>query len=92
MFRARGLTRLIAHEACGPLQQLGLVAAGLGIALSLDSIGNVPRRGVALLALDRDMPTSGFFLLWRRDDEREQVRTFIEVAREAASMPNERRW
>jgi hypothetical protein len=36
------------------------------------------------------MPTSGFFLLWRRDDEREQA--FIDIAREVASVPSERRW
>jgi DNA-binding transcriptional LysR family regulator len=84
LFRSRGLLRSVVQETCSVLHQLGLVAAGLGIGLSLASSANLRRRGVAFVPLERDTPTSTFFLLWRRDEEREVVRGFLETARQVA--------
>jgi LysR family transcriptional regulator, benzoate and cis,cis-muconate-responsive activator of ben and cat genes len=89
LFRSLRLTREIAEEACGPLQQLGLVAAGFGLALSPASMGLVRREGVAFVPLERGTPTLPLHLLWRRGDEREPLRLFLDTARELAhsTMP-----
>jgi DNA-binding transcriptional LysR family regulator len=84
LFRSRGLTRHVVQSACGPLQQLGLVAAGLGIALSSASMSLLRREGVAFVPLETDTPSSSLHLLWRRDDERERLQRFLETAREVA--------
>ena len=84
LFTSYNLTRTVAHQACGPLQQLGLVAAAEGVALAIDSIANVRRGGVTAVPLDQAVPGAEFFLLWRQADQREQVTAFLDVAREVA--------
>lgn len=84
LFRNRGLMRNVVKEACGPLEQLALVAAGCGVGMSLGSLSNVRRDGVTFVPLEGDVPTSTFFLLWRRDDDRELLRIFLDTAREVA--------
>lgn len=83
LFRQRGLTRNIVQYAFGPLELLGLVAAGFGVSLHLASFANVRRDGVAYVALE-DAPATTVFLLWRRGDDREFVRDFLDTAREVA--------
>jgi LysR family transcriptional regulator, benzoate and cis,cis-muconate-responsive activator of ben and cat genes len=84
LFRSRGLMRSVVQETCSEVHQLGLVAAGLGVGLSLASSANLRRRGVVFVPLEQGTPTSTFFLLWRRGDGRELVSEFLETARQVA--------
>lgn len=85
LFLSRGLTPTIVHEAPDPQAQLALVAAGVGAGLHLASISEpVRHRGVAFIPLSPEPPPVTLTALWRRDDDRELLRLFLETAREVA--------
>jgi DNA-binding transcriptional LysR family regulator len=84
LFYDRGLRPEPAQQACGPLEQLGMVAAGLGLGLALASLRPLRPRGVSFVPLERDTPPSSLHLLWRRGDAREHLRAFLDTAREVA--------
>lgn len=84
-FARRGLTPKIVHEAPDPSSQLALIAAGAGVGLHLAASAHNPRsRGVAFIPIDVEAPTVTLAMLWRRDDDRELVRAFLDTAREVA--------
>ncbi len=88
LFRGRDLTPTVVHEASDVQGLLGLVAAGVGVALHLDSFRNLGRRGVTFVPLEGETPKVTLCLLWRRDDDRELVRAFVDTARRVAgSLP-----
>lgn len=90
LFRERGLTPTVLHEASDVQGLLGLVAAGVGVALHIESVANLRRRGVTFVALEPELPTMTLSLIWRRDDDRELVRAFVETARQVArSLPTD---
>lgn len=84
LFRQRGLSPRVAHEATDIQGLLGLVAAGVGVALHLESSRNLHRSGVAFVPLEDDVPPVTLHLLWRSEDDRKVVRAFVETAREVA--------
>lgn len=80
-FRDAGLTPRIGQEAIQMQTIVGLVSAGMGIALVPQSVSNLQRPGVEYRALtDR---TAGFEtgLAWRRDNVSPVLRTFLELLR-----------
>lgn len=83
VFQRRGLTPEIVHVARAPLEHVGLVAAGLGVGLTLASLGSFYNPKVAAIPL-KDAPSTTLSVLWRRDDDRELLRTFLDTAHDTA--------
>lgn len=81
MFREHDLAPTVVHEASDIQGLLGLVAAGVGVALHLDSFKNLGRRGVTFVPLQDSAATVTLCLLWRKDDDRELVRAFVDATR-----------
>ncbi len=80
----RSLAPAIVHEAPDPPSQLALIAAGVGVGLHLTASSRARDRGVAFIPVEGDAPTATLAMAWRRDDDRELVRIFLETARDVA--------
>jgi DNA-binding transcriptional LysR family regulator len=79
--RAHGFAPRIVEEGNGPGSVLGMVAGGLGVALSPESIGTVPWRGVTFRPLvgphaELELELA---LAYRRDDATPALRAFTET-------------
>jgi DNA-binding transcriptional LysR family regulator len=72
------------HEAPDPQAQLALVAAGIGIGLHLAPATTRRERGVVFIALAETIAIPALALVWRRDDDRDLVRLFLNTARQVA--------
>ncbi len=83
VFRRQGLTPEITHTARAPLEHVGLVAAGLGLGLTLASLGTFYYPKVVSIPLT-DAPSTTLSVVWRRDDDRELLRIFLDTARDVA--------
>lgn len=83
-FHARGLSPRDVQETPDPWALLSLIAAGVGVGLHMASFSKVRHPGVTFVPLEGDAPTATLLLLWRRDDDREVVLTFLEAARAVA--------
>jgi len=83
-FARRGIAPQVVHEAPGPQAQLALVAAGVGVGLHLTASSDLRHPGVALVPIEGDAPIQTLALVWRRNDDRELVRIFLDTARELA--------
>jgi len=83
-FHARGVVPADVHETSDPWALLSLIAAGVGVGLHMASFSRVRHPGVTFVPLEGDAPTATLLLLWRHEDDRLAVRTFVEVAREVA--------
>ena len=59
------------------------LGAGLGVGVHMASFSNLRPPGVAFIPI-ADAPTAKLLLVWRGDDEREILNSFIHVAREVA--------
>jgi DNA-binding transcriptional LysR family regulator len=80
-FRDAGLTPRIGQEAIQMQTIVGLVSAGMGIALVPQSVSNLKRPGVEYKPLtDRTMSVETG-LAWRRDNASPALRTFLELLR-----------
>jgi len=77
----RSLAPAVLHEAPDPQSQLALVAAGIGVGLHLVASPRRRDRGVAFIPIEGQVPTATLALAWRRDDDRELVRSFLDTAR-----------
>jgi DNA-binding transcriptional LysR family regulator len=64
---------------------VGLVAAGIGVALVPSSLQNIPRRGVVYKLVHGLSPTIELGMIWRRDDRSLVLKSFLEVARERSA-------
>jgi DNA-binding transcriptional LysR family regulator len=64
---------------------VGLVAAGIGVALVPSSLQNIPRRGVVYKPVHGLSPTIELGMIWRRDDHGMVLKSFLEVARERSA-------
>jgi DNA-binding transcriptional LysR family regulator len=60
---------------------VGLVAAGLGIAIVPASLQNFHRSGVIYRPLQEQIPKTGLYLAWRQHDSSPAVRAFLGLAR-----------
>jgi DNA-binding transcriptional LysR family regulator len=60
---------------------VGLVAAGIGVALVPSSLQNIPRRGVIYKPVHGLSPTVELGVIWPRNDPSGVLKSFLEVAR-----------
>ena len=86
----RSLAPAVVLEAPDPPSQLALVAAGIGVGLHLAASDRRRHRGVAFIPIEGKAPTATLTLAWRRDDDRELLRAFLDTAREVARSFNSR--
>ena len=78
-FREAGLTPSIEQEAIQMQTIVGLVAAGLGIALVPQSVSNLKRPGVEYRALKEASPLVEIGLAWRRDNTSPVLQAFLDL-------------
>ncbi|HEV2610966.1 MAG TPA: LysR substrate-binding domain-containing protein [Noviherbaspirillum sp.] len=80
-FRDAGLTPRIGQEAIQMQTIVGLVSAGMGIALVPQSVSNLKRPGVEYRNLNNKTLPFETGLAWRRDNASPVLRTFLELLR-----------
>ncbi len=80
-FRNAGLTPTIGQEAIQMQTIVGLVSAGMGIALVPQSVSNLKRPGVEYKALTDETPLIETGLAWRRDNASPVLHGFLELLR-----------
>lgn len=80
-FRDVGLTPRIGQEAIQMQTIVGLVSAGMGIALVPQSVSNLKRPGVEYRPLEDGAVSIETGLAWRRDNRSPVLRTFLELLR-----------
>lgn len=80
-FREAGLTPRIGQEAIQMQTIVGLVSAGMGIALVPQSVSNLKRPGVEYKALTGKTSLVETGLAWRRDNASPVLRAFLELLR-----------
>lgn len=80
-FHEAGLTPRIAQEAIQMQTIVGLVSAGMGIALVPQSVSNLKRPGVEYRSLAGKAPVVETGLAWRRDNRSPVLRAFLELLR-----------
>jgi len=80
-FRDAGLTPRIGQEAIQMQTIVGLVSAGMGIALVPQSVSNLKRPGVEYYPLSGKAVSIETGIAWRRDNRSPVLRTFLELLR-----------
>jgi DNA-binding transcriptional LysR family regulator len=80
-FHDAGMTPRIAQEAIQMQTIVGLVSAGMGIALVPQSVSNLKRPGVDYRTLAGKPPIVETGLAWRRDNHSPVLRAFLELLR-----------
>ncbi len=83
LFAGRGLSRIVSQVVPIFHAQFSLVAIGAGIGIQFASFSRFACPGLTFVSV-RDAPPVQRALVWRRDDERELVRVFLDAARYAA--------
>ena len=78
-FRDAGLTPSLEQEAIQMQTIVGLVAAGMGIALVPQSVSNLKRPGVEYRALKEASPLVEIGLAWRRDNTSPVLQSFLDL-------------
>jgi DNA-binding transcriptional LysR family regulator len=78
--RQHGFSPRIVQEAKGVDATLGLVAAGLGVALLPGSVTSLRREHVRLVHLAGTSTIVSTYVVWRNDDARPVLRRFVDVA------------
>ncbi len=78
-FHDAGVTPRIAQEAIQMQTIVGLVSAGMGIALVPQSVSNLRRPGVEYRALAGKVPVVETGLAWRRDNAQPVLQAFVEL-------------
>ncbi|QYF91874.1 LysR family transcriptional regulator [Massilia sp. PAMC28688] len=80
-FAAAGVTPAIGQEAIQMQTIVGLVSAGMGMALVPQSVSNLMRPGVEYRALRDTTPLVETGLAWRRDNTSPVLQGFLELLR-----------
>lgn len=80
-FKEAGLTPRIGQEAIQMQTIVGLVSAGMGIALVPQSVSNLKRPGVDYRSLAEAAPLIETGLAWRRDNRSPALQTFLTLLR-----------
>lgn len=80
-FRDAGLTPHIGQEAIQMQTIVGLVSAGMGIALVPQSVSNLKRPGVEYRTLSNRTPLVETGLVWRRDNASPVLNAFLTLSR-----------
>ncbi len=84
IFHDHGLAPAAIQEAPDPQAMFSLIAAGVGVGVHMAAFSNLRGRGVTFVQLKGDAPTATLHLFWRRNDDRELVRIFLDTARQMA--------
>ncbi|TVQ25589.1 MAG: LysR family transcriptional regulator [Leptolyngbya sp. DLM2.Bin15] len=79
-----GFRPKVAQEAVQMQTIIGLVAAGLGIAIVPASLQNFHRNGVIYRPLQEQIPQTGLYLAWRQHDSSPVISAFLNLARKTA--------
>jgi DNA-binding transcriptional LysR family regulator len=79
-FRDAGLTPHIGQEAIQMQTIVGLVSAGMGIALVPQSVSNLKRPGVEYRSLSDQTPLVETVLAWRRDNPSPVLQAFLKLS------------
>ena len=88
LFRAGGVEPKVAVQAQYAESALGLVAAGMGVALAAAGFGHVPRAGVRFVPVAAPTPTIPMTIAYRPAERSPVVLAFLKIAREiAAGLP-----
>lgn len=85
-----GFRPKVAQEAVQMETIIGLVAAGLGIAIVPASMQNFPRSGVIYRALQEQIPNTGLYLAWRQQDASPVISAFLSLARKMTQSESNR--
>jgi DNA-binding transcriptional LysR family regulator len=80
-FAAAGVTPVIGQEAIQMQTIVGLVSAGMGLALVPQSVSNLMRPGVEYRSLATPTPLVETGLAWRRDNASPVLHGFLELLR-----------
>jgi DNA-binding transcriptional LysR family regulator len=80
-FRDAGITPHIGQEAIQMQTIIGLVSAGMGIALVPQSVSNLQRPGVEYRTLTDKVPTVETGIAWRRDNDSPLLHNFLDLLR-----------
>ncbi|MBS0308123.1 MAG: LysR family transcriptional regulator [Proteobacteria bacterium] len=80
-FRAAGMTPRTGQEAIQMQTIVGLVSAGMGIALVPQSVSNLKRPGVEYRAIAGKTPPVETGLAWRRDNDAPALHAFLNTLR-----------
>ncbi len=80
-FRTAGVTPTIGQEAIQMQTIIGLVSAGMGIALVPQSVSNLKRSGVQYITLADQATLVETGIAWRRDNASPVLRVFLELLR-----------
>jgi len=86
MFHDRGLYPIHVQETTDPMGMFSLIGAGVGVGLHMASFSKMGHPGVAFVPVEGNRLTATLLMLWRRDDDREVLRVFLETARESARL------
>ena len=78
---ASGAHVRVEQEAMQPLTIIGLVAAGVGIAIFPGSVRMLQRSGVVYRDISGPVPTHFTAIAWRTADERPVLRSFIDLVK-----------
>lgn len=81
MCQQAGFRPKVAQEAVQMQTIVGLVAAGLGIAIVPASMQNFHRSGVIYRPLQEQIPNTGLYLAWRQHDSSPVISAFLSLAR-----------
>ena len=79
--RVAGFGPRVANEEGQPQTVIGLVAAGVGVALVWESMSNLKRTGVVYASLAGSPPRLETAVAWRRGNPSAVVRAFVEVVK-----------
>lgn len=80
-WRAAGITPVIGQQAIQMQTIVGLVSAGMGLALVPQSVANLMRPGVEYRALADPTPRVDTGIAWRRDNPSPVLQGFLELLR-----------
>ncbi len=79
-FAQAGLTPVIGQEAIQMQTIVGLVSAGMGIALVPQSVANLKRPGVVYHALLDEVPPVEIGIAWRKDNHSAALAAFLQLS------------
>ncbi len=85
LFRVKGYTPDVIQEVNELQTAIGLVAAGVGVALVPESVRGLHRADVAYVDLDEPGFTSPVMLSWRKNDDSVFLKQVVDLARTMAS-------
>lgn len=84
---AAGFNPMVAQEAPDSLTILDLIAAGVGVTLTVSSVAHLHRSGIVVKPVRDELPPVETALVWRRDNESAALRAVLTLARNTIRTP-----